>query len=135
MQYVQDGAEREARAGEVVPGPPAVHRGVEHAREPLAGLTAGEHAPGAKADDDEALRAWIRGNVGTAFHPSCSAAMGGSDEAVCDPELRVRGVSGLRVDRGAGRRPHPGELTVIPIAVHSVQSVVILGASLALVLG
>ncbi|HYH90062.1 MAG TPA: GMC oxidoreductase [Solirubrobacteraceae bacterium] len=65
--------------------------------EPLARLTAGEHAPGGEADDDDALRAWIRRNVGTAFHPSCSCAMGGSDDAVCDPELRVRGVGGLRI--------------------------------------
>jgi choline dehydrogenase len=60
--------------------------------EPLAGITAGERAPG-----DVALPEWIRANVATAFHPACSCAMGGSDEAVCDPDLRVRGVDGLSV--------------------------------------
>ena len=76
--------------------------GVRLAREivactPLAALTAAEHAPGSQADDDEQLREWIRGNVGTMFHPTGTCAMGGSAEAVCDPELRVRGVDGLRV--------------------------------------
>ena len=47
--------------------------------------------------DDDRLRAWVRGNVTTIFHPTGSCAMGGSDTAVCDPELRVRGVDGLRV--------------------------------------
>jgi choline dehydrogenase len=77
-------------------------RGVRQAREiaarqPFAGLTAGEFAPGAPPADDERLRAWVRGNVTTIFHPTGSCAMGGSEAAVCDPELRVRGVEGLRV--------------------------------------
>jgi choline dehydrogenase len=76
--------------------------GVRQAREiaasqPFAGLTAGELAPGAPLADDERLRAWVRGNVTTIFHPTGSCAMGGSEAAVCDPELRVRGVDGLRV--------------------------------------
>jgi choline dehydrogenase len=76
--------------------------GVRHAREiasrePFAGLTAGEDAPGGWRHDDERLRAWVRGNVTTIFHPTSSCAMGGSEAAVCDPELRVRGVDRLRV--------------------------------------
>jgi choline dehydrogenase len=76
--------------------------GVRRAREiaasqPLAGMTAGESAPGEQVDDDERLREWVRGSIATAFHPSCSCAMGGTDEAVCDPDLHVRGVEGLRV--------------------------------------
>ena len=67
------------------------------ARQPLAGLVAKEDAPGEDVRDDERLRAWVRGNVTTIFHPTGSCAMGGSDAAVCDPELRVRGVDGLRV--------------------------------------
>ncbi len=62
------------------------------AREPLAGLIDGELAPG---EDD--LERWIRASVGTAFHPSSTCAMGGDDDAVVDPQLRVRGVDGLRV--------------------------------------
>jgi choline dehydrogenase len=67
------------------------------ARQPLAGLIAGEDAPGAHVGDEEQLRAWVRDHVTTIFHPTSSCAMGGSEAAVCDPELRVRGVEGLRV--------------------------------------
>jgi len=63
----------------------------------LAGLTAGEHAPGEQVEDDQRLREWVRHNLGTSFHPTSSCAMGGGATAVCDPELRVRGVDGLRV--------------------------------------
>jgi choline dehydrogenase len=76
--------------------------GVRQAREvaacqPFAGLTAGELAPGDRLHDDRGLLAWVRGNVTTIFHPTSSCAMGASDAAVCDPELRVRGVDRLRV--------------------------------------
>ena len=47
--------------------------------------------------DDEQLRDWVRATAGTMFHPTGTCAMGGGPEAVCDPELRVRGVEGLRV--------------------------------------
>jgi choline dehydrogenase len=67
------------------------------AHEPLASHTAGEDAPGDAIVDDDQLRAWVRGTVGTVFHPTSSCAMGGADTAVCDPELRVRGVDALRV--------------------------------------
>lgn len=65
--------------------------------EPLAQLTAGELMPGEDVDDDERVRAWIRATAGSMFHPTGTCAMGGAAEAVCDPELRVRGVEGLRV--------------------------------------
>jgi choline dehydrogenase len=75
--------------------------GVRRAREiaatpPLADVITAEHAPGEHVRDDE-LRAWIRATVGTASHPASSCAMGGDEDAVCDPELRVRGVDRLRV--------------------------------------
>jgi choline dehydrogenase len=65
--------------------------------EPLAGITAGEIMPGEDVDDNEQIRDWIRATVGTMFHPTGSCAMGGNAEAVCDPQLRVRGVEGLRI--------------------------------------
>ena len=76
--------------------------GVRMAREiaacqPLAHITAGEIAPGEDLDDHERVRDWIRATAGTMFHPTGTCAMGGGAEAVCDPELRVRGVEGLRV--------------------------------------
>lgn len=75
--------------------------GIRQAREiaatgPLAGLLGGEWAPGEQAASDEDLAAFVRRECATLFHPTSTCAMGG-DGAVCDPELRVRGVEGLRV--------------------------------------
>ncbi|MBW8483891.1 GMC family oxidoreductase [Actinomadura parmotrematis] len=75
--------------------------GVRQAREiaatgPLAALSGGEWAPGEQAGDDEALTAYVRAQVATLFHPTSTCAMGGGG-AVCDTDLRVRGVEGLRV--------------------------------------
>jgi len=72
--------------------------GVRQAREiagnrPFARLSGGEASPGEGSE----LTDWIRHEVVTLYHPTSTCAMGGSDEAVCDPELRVRGVDGLRV--------------------------------------
>ena len=64
---------------------------------PLGELTDGEHAPGESVRDDDELAAWIRANLITAFHPAGTCAMGGRDDAPCDPQLHVRGVDGLRV--------------------------------------
>ena len=38
-------------------------------------------------------RTWAQ----TLYHPTSTCAMGTGEDAVVDPELRVRGVSGLRV--------------------------------------
>jgi choline dehydrogenase len=61
---------------------------------PLARLLDGEWRPG---EDSADLTDWIRHAVVTLYHPTSTCAMGGTDESVCDPELRVRGVDGLRV--------------------------------------
>ena len=66
------------------------------ARPPLADLLAGEAVPGERVEG-AGLMSWIRRNLTTAFHPTSTCAMGGAGDAVCDPELRVRGVEGLRV--------------------------------------
>ncbi len=44
-------------------------------------------------DDDDTLRAHIRANCQTIYHPAGTCAIG----SVVDPELRVNGVEGLRV--------------------------------------
>ncbi|KAJ7693407.1 alcohol oxidase [Mycena rosella] len=48
---------------------------------------------------DAELDAFIRANAGTVFHPAGSASMSpkGATWGVVDPDLRVKGVSGLRV--------------------------------------
>lgn len=44
--------------------------------------------------DDDALERLIRARADTVYHPVGTARMG-SDDAVCDPRLKVRGVEGL----------------------------------------
>ena len=65
----------------------------------LDAYRAEEIQPAVDLSDDEALDAWVRANVETAYHPSCSCKMGAVDDpmAVVDPECRVRGLDGLRV--------------------------------------
>jgi choline dehydrogenase len=46
---------------------------------------------------DEDLRDHIRATTQTLYHPVGTCAMGTGEQAVVDPELRVRGVEGLRV--------------------------------------
>jgi choline dehydrogenase len=56
-----------------------------------------EVAPGADAQSDETLEAYIRESCTTLFHPVGTCKMGTDPMAVVDPELRVHGVEGLRV--------------------------------------
>jgi choline dehydrogenase len=58
-----------------------------------------EIQPGAQVQTDEQIDAFIRDKVESAYHPSCSCKMGAADDAmaVVDPELKVRGLQGLRV--------------------------------------
>jgi choline dehydrogenase len=56
-----------------------------------------ELAPGAHAQTDDELRAFVRSNTGTSYHPSGTCRMGVDDNAVVDPRGLVRGVDALRV--------------------------------------
>ncbi|MEH2251380.1 GMC family oxidoreductase [Nostoc sp.] len=56
-----------------------------------------EISPGTEVISDEALEAYIREFCVTGYHPVGSCKMGTDLMAVVDPELRVRGVTGLRV--------------------------------------
>jgi len=58
-----------------------------------------EIQPGADIVSDEAIDAFIRDKVESAYHPSCSCKMGRRDDpfSVVDEETRVIGVEGLRV--------------------------------------
>jgi choline dehydrogenase/4-pyridoxate dehydrogenase len=66
---------------------------------PLADFVAQELAPGAAVQSDDELDAYIRATAATAHHPLGTCKMGPDSDpmAVVDPELRVRGVTGLRV--------------------------------------
>jgi len=67
------------------------------AADPLRPFVVEETVPGAASKDDEALLAYARTNGGTVYHGVGTCRMGQDDEAVVDPQLRVRGVAGLRV--------------------------------------
>lgn len=56
-----------------------------------------ELTPGDALESDEDLLAFARASGSTGFHQSGTCAMGSSPNAVTDPQLRVNGVSGLRV--------------------------------------
>jgi choline dehydrogenase len=58
-----------------------------------------EIQPGAEVQTDDQMDDFIRAKAESAYHPSCSCMLGGSNDpkAVVDPELRVYGVEGLRV--------------------------------------
>jgi choline dehydrogenase-like flavoprotein len=55
--------------------------------------------PGPAVQSDEELSAVLRETHQTVYHVSCTARIGADDDplAVLDPQLRVRGVDGLRV--------------------------------------
>jgi len=53
--------------------------------------------PGPDVGTDAALRDYIRRTVDSYYHPVGTCRMGSDDGAVVDPDLRVRGVAGLRV--------------------------------------
>lgn len=59
------------------------------------GLT--EILPGHGVQSDEDLRAFIRANARTVYHPVGTCAMGTGHQAVVDPRLKVHGVKRLRV--------------------------------------
>jgi choline dehydrogenase len=64
---------------------------------PLARLVQRPHLPGPDARTDDDLRETIRAATETLYHPVGSCAMGTGEDAVVDPQLRVRGIAGLRV--------------------------------------
>ena len=63
----------------------------------IAGELNGELEPGEPFADAAAMRAELPNRVCTVYHPVGTCRMGADDRAVVDPQLRVRGVDGLRV--------------------------------------
>ena len=64
--------------------------------EPLAGWVSKPHTVPASASDED-ITAFIRSHGQGGYHPVGTCKMGVDDLAVVDPQLRVRGVEGLRV--------------------------------------
>ena len=56
-----------------------------------------ELAPGKAVQSDREIDAFVSEAVQSAYHPCGTCRMGADDLAVVDPDLRVRGIAGLRV--------------------------------------
>lgn len=82
-----------------------------------------------KSDAD--IDAWIRANAESGYHPIGTCRMGNDDMAVCTPDLRVRGVEGLRVVDASVFPDEPSANTNAPtFMVGEVGSDLILGKKL-----
>jgi len=80
----------------------ALVQGFRKAREVLAQPAFAPHRgaeiePGAAVQSDAEIEAYIRRRSETVYHPVGTCKMGVDNMAVVDPQLRVRGLSGLRV--------------------------------------
>jgi choline dehydrogenase len=64
---------------------------------PFEAIGAREIYPGPNAQTDDDILDYIRRTGSTTWHLSCTCKMGVDENAVVDPELRVRGFEGLRV--------------------------------------
>ena len=111
-------------------------RGVRLARKiyataPQATLVEREISPGRAVESDADLNAYIRARAGVTQHPVGTCTMGVGADAVLDPQLRVRGIGGLRVVDASVMPTVPGGNTnaaVIMIAEKAAD--LILGRSL-----
>jgi choline dehydrogenase len=58
-----------------------------------------EIQPGSDISSDEAIDEWVKENVESAYHPSCTCKMGADNDpmAVLDSHCKVRGIESLRV--------------------------------------
>lgn len=108
--YLEDEAEREAQ-----------HRGMEIAREivakqPLADLVVEEQAPGpdVRSQEDAIAHSWVSGH---ALHACGTIRMGSDSDSPVDPDLRVRGVEGLRVADASVLPRQPGNTMAPTIGV------------------
>jgi choline dehydrogenase len=63
----------------------------------MQALIVRETRPGPEVQNDDDLMHYVRETTQTTWHASGTCKMGVDDLAVVDPELRVRGISGLRV--------------------------------------
>lgn len=99
-----------------------MREGVKIAREIFAqeafdSIRGEELAPGPEVHGDDAIDAYIRASAEADYHSVGTARMGTDPRAVVDPELRVRGIAGLRVV-DASVMPHlPGGNTAMPVAM------------------
>jgi choline dehydrogenase-like flavoprotein len=81
---------------------PTLREGVKLGREiamqkPMDPFRGEELSPGPGANTDAEIEAYIRRTTITVHHPASTCPIGMGPSAVLDPDLRVRGIEGLRV--------------------------------------
>lgn len=64
---------------------------------PFDAIRGKEMAPTANIQTDDQLIEYLRASASTVFHPSGTCRMGADDTSVVTPDLKVRGLKGLRV--------------------------------------
>ncbi|VTU36581.1 Alcohol dehydrogenase [acceptor] [Variovorax sp. PBS-H4] len=88
-----------------------------------------ETRPGPNISDDEALLGYVRETLQTSWHMVGTCKMGVDAAAVVDPELRVRGIEGLRVIDSSICPTLPSSGTNIPtIAIAEKGAAMVLAA-------
>jgi choline dehydrogenase len=85
-----------------------------YAREPLKGMIGEEIWPGKDVRSDAEIDSYIRSTAITMYHPTSTCAMGPGPDAVLDGELKINGVSGLRVADASAMPYVPGGHTNAP---------------------
>ncbi len=80
----------------------AIVGGINHIRNimkqpALANVVSEELEPGPDVTDPKALADYVRASATTVYHPAGTCRMGSDERSVVDPQLKVRGVQGLRV--------------------------------------
>lgn len=94
--------------------------GIQLAREifaqaPMEHLTGTRVSPSLDIEGDEALAQWLRAHAGSDAHAVGTCRMGTDEDAVVDPNLAVRGISGLYVIDGSIMPTHVSGNTTAPI--------------------
>ena len=84
------------------------------ATDPMRSALGREIFPGSAAETDDDLIADIRNRVELIYHPVGTCRIGQDDMAVVDPELKVRGIEGLRVADASVMPVIPGGNTNAP---------------------
>ena len=89
-------------------------RKIYHTR-PMVDLIADERMPGAAAQSDDEIDAFVRETCYVGMHPTSTCTMGTGEASVVDNECRVIGVEGLRVVDASVMPTVPGGNTNIPV--------------------
>jgi choline dehydrogenase len=65
--------------------------------EPFKSLIDEQYLPGPEVVTEDDFKEYVRNNASTVYHPSGTCRMGSDEKAVTTPDLKVRGIEGLRV--------------------------------------